>query len=73
MSRVGPVYTPPEQRRRGYAGAVTAAVTAAFYAAGAERVVLYTDAANPTSNAVYERIGYVHTADGLHLRFQPKP
>ena len=73
VSRVGPVYTPPEHRRRGYAGAVTAAVTTAFYAAGAERVVLYTDAANPTSNAVYERIGYVHVADGLHLRFVSRP
>ena len=73
VSRVGPVYTPPEHRRRGYAGAVTAAVTAAFFAHGAQRVILYTDAANPTSNAVYERIGYVHLAEGLHLRFVEKP
>jgi RimJ/RimL family protein N-acetyltransferase len=71
VSRIGPVYTPPEHRRRGYAAAVTADVTAAFYAAGAQRVVLYTDAANPTSNAVYERIGYAHVADGQHLRFVP--
>jgi predicted GNAT family acetyltransferase len=69
VSRVGPVYTPPEHRRRGYAAGVTAAVTAAFYGEGAERVVLYTDAENPTSNAVYEGIGYVHVADAVHLRF----
>ena len=73
VSRVGPVYTPPELRGRGYAGAVTAAVTQAFYDGGAERVVLYTDAANPTSNGVYERIGYVHLDDGLHVRFVQKP
>ena len=73
VSRVGPVFTPPQHRRRGYAAAVTAAVTAAFFAHGAERVILYTDAANPTSNAVYERIGYVQLAEGLHLRFADKP
>ena len=73
VSRVGPVYTPPGVRGRGYAGAVTAVVTQAFYDGGAERVILYTDAANPISNAVYERIGYVHVADGLHLRFVEKP
>jgi predicted GNAT family acetyltransferase len=51
---------------------VTAAVTAAFFGSGADRVVLYTDAANPTSNGVYEGVGYVHVADGLHVRFVPR-
>jgi GNAT superfamily N-acetyltransferase len=68
VARVGPVYTPPESRRRGYAAAVTAAATRAAYDTGAREVVLYTDAANPTSNGVYERIGYVHVADAVELR-----
>jgi RimJ/RimL family protein N-acetyltransferase len=68
VSRVGPVYTPPEHRRHGYAGGVTAAVTQAAYDGGADQVVLYTEAANPTSNAVYERLGYVHELDAVHLR-----
>ncbi|MFJ4847839.1 MULTISPECIES: GNAT family N-acetyltransferase [unclassified Streptomyces] len=56
--RVDPVYTPAAVRGRGYAGAVTAEVSRAALAAGAEEVVLYTDPANRTSNALYRRIGY---------------
>jgi RimJ/RimL family protein N-acetyltransferase len=56
--RLGPVYTPPEQRQRGYGGAVTSAVSQAALAAGAQHVVLFTDLANPTSNALYQRLGY---------------
>lgn len=57
--RVDPVYTPAHFRGRGYAGAVTAEVSRAALAAGATEVVLFTDPANPVSNAVYRRIGYV--------------
>lgn len=57
-SRVGPVWTPPPRRRNGYAGALVAALTQRCLEAGDERVVLLTDVANPTSNALYERIGY---------------
>ena len=56
-ARVGPVYTPPELRGRGYASALTASLT--------ERLLerrrfcfLFTDLANPTSNSIYQRIGY---------------
>ncbi|WP_330289933.1 GNAT family N-acetyltransferase [Streptomyces sp. NBC_00576] len=56
--RVDPVYTPAHLRGRGYAGAVTVEVTRAALAAGATDVVLYTDPANLTSNALYQRIGY---------------
>lgn len=56
--RVAPVYTPPELRGRGYGAAVTAAVTQGALDAGAEDVVLFTDVTNPTSNALYERLGY---------------
>ncbi|MCX4511712.1 GNAT family N-acetyltransferase [Streptomyces sp. NBC_01619] len=61
--RVDPVYTPAHLRGRGYAGAVTVEVTRAALAAGAKEVVLYTNAANPTSNALYQRIGYVRVTD----------
>ncbi|MFC4463438.1 GNAT family N-acetyltransferase [Streptomyces xiangluensis] len=56
--RVAPVYTPPALRGRGYASAATAAVSRAALAAGADEVLLFTDLANPTSNALYQRIGY---------------
>ena len=57
IARIGPVYTPPERRRNGYAGALTAWLSQELVEQGA-KVMLYTDAANPTSNSVYQRIGY---------------
>ena len=58
VARIAPVYTPPEHRRHGYASAVTAACTADALARDAERVVLYTDLADPSANAMYQRIGF---------------
>ncbi|MCH0539050.1 GNAT family N-acetyltransferase [Streptomyces sp. MUM 203J] len=58
QSRVGPVYTPRECRGRGYGAAATAAATRSALTAGARQVLLFADAANPTSNALYERLGY---------------
>jgi hypothetical protein len=69
MVRVDPVYTPAHLRGRGYAGAVTVEVSRAALAAGATDVVLFTDPDNPTSNALYQRIGYVHVADFAGYRF----
>ena len=63
VARIGPVYTPPVQRGRGYGSAVTARATQAALLAGASEVVLYTDLANPTSNAIYQSIGYVADHD----------
>ncbi|MFE9459553.1 GNAT family N-acetyltransferase [Streptomyces californicus] len=63
MVRIDPVYTPAHLRGRGYAGAVTVEASRAALAAGATDVVLFTDPDNPTSNALYQRIGYVHLAD----------
>lgn len=68
--RVGPVYTPPEHRGRGYGGAVTAAVSARAQELGQE-VVLYTDLTNPTSNALYPRLGYVVVSDRAVLEISP--
>lgn len=63
MVRLDPVYTPAHLRGRGYAGAVTVEVSRAALAAGAKEVVLHTNAANPTSNALYQRLGYVRVTD----------
>jgi len=57
-SRVAPVYTPKQWRGHGYGGAVTVAVSQAALDAGAREVLLFTDLANPTSNALYQRLGY---------------
>ncbi len=67
--RVGPVYTPPGLRRRGYAGAVTAAVSQAALDAGADEVLLFTDLANPTSNSLYQRLGFRPVEDRVLMSF----
>jgi predicted GNAT family acetyltransferase len=69
VARVGPVYTPPSQRRRGYGAAATAEATAAALAGGAEHVVLYTDLDNPTSNGIYHAIGYRSDHDAEERTF----
>ncbi|MEU6933622.1 GNAT family N-acetyltransferase [Streptomyces sp. 2RAF24] len=58
QARVSPVYTPPAHRARGYGGAVTSAVSRKALDEGAGQVLLFTDLANPTSNALYQRLGY---------------
>jgi RimJ/RimL family protein N-acetyltransferase len=68
-SRIGPVYTPPEHRGHGYAAAVTAAASRWALSAGAQRVVLFTDLSNPTTNRLYPRIGYRPVHDAVELRF----
>lgn len=68
--RVGPVYTPPALRGRGYASALTAALTRQLL----ERkrfCFLFTDLANPTSNSIYQRIGYRPVTDVTLWRFEP--
>ncbi|MEJ8657114.1 GNAT family N-acetyltransferase [Streptomyces sp. MS1.AVA.4] len=61
--RVAPVYTPAHLRGRGYAAAATVEVSRAALAAGAAEVVLFADLANPTSNGLYQRIGYRPVTD----------
>ncbi|MDR8412137.1 GNAT family N-acetyltransferase [Nonomuraea sp. 3-1Str] len=69
MCRIGPVYTPPACRRRGYGSAVTAFASRRALDERCDEVVLFTDLANPTSNAVYQAIGYEPVADYAHVRF----
>lgn len=73
VARIGPVYTPPSARRRGYGAAVTAAASAAALKDGAEHVVLYADMANPTSNAIYQAIGFRFNHDGESRLFDGAP
>ncbi|GAB2633404.1 GNAT family N-acetyltransferase [Kribbella swartbergensis] len=68
VCRVGPVYTPPEHRRHGYAGALTSHVSAEILAQG-NQACLYTDLANPTSNKIYHQAGYRPVADFVDLQF----
>jgi hypothetical protein len=72
--RIGPVYTPPELRGRGYATALTAELSqrlldGRLFAGGRRFCFLYTDLANPTSNAIYERIGYRRVAESAEIVF----
>lgn len=68
VARVAPVYTPSEYRRNGYAAGVTAAVSADALE-HADEVVLFTELNNPTSNALYQRLGYEPVSDRLMLEF----
>lgn len=61
--RIGPVYTPPELRGRGYGTALTAALTQELLDGGRRFCFLFTDLANPTSNKIYQRIGYRPVSD----------
>ncbi|MCK9895741.1 GNAT family N-acetyltransferase [Frankia sp. AgB32] len=71
MVRVAPVHTPVVCRRRGYAGAVTAAVCRMALDAGAHDVLLFADLANPTSNGVYQRLGFEPVGEQVALLFGP--
>lgn len=67
--RIGPVYTPPEERNRGYASALVAAVSQAELDAGRRFCFLFTDLANPTANHIYQSIGYEPVRDVDAYRF----
>lgn len=67
--RIGYVYTPPEWRRRGYASACVAALSQHALDEGARFCCLYTDLANPKSNAIYRRLGYDHVCDAICIEF----
>jgi hypothetical protein len=67
--RVGYVYTPPSHRRRGYATAAVATLSDRLLRDGRRSCFLYTDLANPTSNAIYARIGYEPVCDVVDVLF----
>ncbi len=69
---IGPVYTPPEERSRGYASECVAALSQMQLYAGYAFCTLFTDLANPTSNHIYQVIGYHPVNDFWEIRFVPR-
>lgn len=67
--RIGAVYTPPEHRRRGYASACVAALSQHLLDSGRKHCYLFTDLSNPTSNHIYQSIGYRPVCDFHEYRF----
>jgi predicted GNAT family acetyltransferase len=67
--RIGPVYTPPEHRRRGYATILVAELSRWLLGRGHRACFLYTDLANPTSNSIYGKIGYRRVCDSAEVWF----
>lgn len=68
--RIGYVFTPREDRRRGYATALVAHVSRHILDSGFRRCVLYTDLANPTANSIYRTVGYVPVQDVMDVLFE---
>lgn len=66
VGRIGPVYTPAEHRGRGYGSAITSQVVEVLLPTCAV-IMLYADATNPTSNAVYERLGFRAAAEVIEV------
>ncbi len=73
VARIAPVFTPPEHRRRNYASALVGELSRELFEQGKRAVFLTTDVANPTSNSIYRKIGYVPAADHYHFDFLPSP
>ncbi len=67
--RIGMVYTPPEHRRRGYATALVGALSQRCLADGRSFCCLFTDLANPVSNAIYPKVGYRPVSDFEEIDF----
>jgi len=67
VSRVGPVFTPREHRGQGYASRAVYEVSRLLLESGV-RACLFTDQANPTSNKIYEGLGYQPLVDMANLR-----
>ncbi len=68
--RIGPVYTPPAYRRQGYATACVAALSQKLLDEGCDCCFLLTDLANPTSNHIYRKIGYLPICDWNEYSFE---
>lgn len=64
------VYTPPDLRGRGYASACVAAISQKILDSGKQYCTLFTDLANPTSNSIYQKIGYQPVCDFKEIVFE---
>jgi GNAT superfamily N-acetyltransferase len=68
--RIGPVYTPPELRRRGYASALTARLSRRLLDEGRRYCFLFTNLANPTANRIYQNVGYELVCEAVEYVFE---
>jgi predicted GNAT family acetyltransferase len=68
VGRIGPVYTPPRHRGRGYGTAATAAMVEVMQPR-CDMIMLFTDATNPTSNGIYARLGFEIVDEIVELAF----
>ena len=68
IGRVGPIYTPLEHRKKGYASAITSAISEKLLSQGVIPT-LYTQATNPTSNKIYQEIGYTLVDENRRIVF----
>ena len=66
---IGPVYTPPAARRRGYASALVAMLSQRLLQEGKRYITLFTDLANPTANHIYQQIGFRPLVDFVEFEF----
>jgi predicted GNAT family acetyltransferase len=69
VNRISGVFTPPDLRGHGYASGCVAWASQHALNTGSHRCMLYTDLANPTSNKIYQAIGYRPVADAQQWRF----
>jgi predicted GNAT family acetyltransferase len=68
--RIGPVYTPPDHRRNGYASALVAGLSQSLLDEGRRFCFLFTDMANPTSNRIYRNVGYEWVCESKDYHFE---
>jgi RimJ/RimL family protein N-acetyltransferase len=68
--RISGVYTPTTFRGNGYATALVAHQSQWLLDSGYRICTLFTDLSNPTSNAIYRRIGYRQVAESAMYRFR---
>ena len=66
------VYTPLEERKKGYASSCVSTLSQLMLDEGFQTTSLYTDMTNPTSNKIYMEIGYEHIADSALVLFHEK-
>ncbi|MCL9636007.1 GNAT family N-acetyltransferase [Priestia sp. TRN 1309] len=66
------VYTPREERKKGYASSCVSTLSQLMLDSGFQTTSLYTDTTNPTSNKIYMEIGYEHVADSALVLFHEK-
>ena len=64
------VYTPTYYRGKGYATSIVSQISQLALDKGFAKCVLYTDLVNPTSNSIYQKIGYMAICDSLQIKYE---